>query len=54
MKHIWMIIAIISLIIGIHKTWDHGLNDSFLFFIFAVIAFLMYLVRKNISKQDNK
>ncbi|MBN2757857.1 MAG: hypothetical protein JXR51_11820 [Bacteroidales bacterium] len=53
MKHIWMIIAILSLIIGIHKTWLHGFKDSYLFFIFVIIAFLMYLVRKNISKQDN-
>jgi len=53
MKHIWMIIAIINLIIGIHKTWLHGLSNSYLFFIFAVVSFLMYLIRKKISEQDN-
>ena len=53
MKHIWIIIAILSLIIGIHKTWLQGLNNSYLFFIFAVVAFFMYLIRKKISQQDN-
>ena len=52
MKHLWIIISIISLIIGIHKTWLHGLSNSYLFFIFAIIAFLMFLVRKKISQQD--
>ena len=53
MKHIWIIIAIMSLLIGIHKTWYHGLSNSYLMFIYAVVASLMYRVRKNISQQND-
>ncbi len=49
MKHIWMIVAILSLLAGIHKTWKIGLEESYLFFIFAFIAFIMYLIRKNMG-----
>jgi ABC-type multidrug transport system permease subunit len=50
MKHIWMVVAILSLLAGIHKTWRFGLQESYLFFIFAFIAFIMYLIRKNMGK----
>ncbi len=49
MKHIWMIVAILSLLAGIHKTWQFGLKESYLFFIFALISFIMYLIRKNMD-----
>ncbi|MCF6240606.1 MAG: hypothetical protein L3J74_04585 [Bacteroidales bacterium] len=49
MKHIWMIVAILSLIAGVHKTWLLGIEKSYLFFIFAIIAFIMYLIRKNMG-----
>jgi flagellar biogenesis protein FliO len=54
MKHVWFVVSIISLIAGIHKTWLFGFKESYLFFIFAVIAFLMYLLRKNMSASDKK
>lgn len=56
MKHVWMVVAIISLIGGIHKTWMYGIKESFLFFIFVLIAILMYLLRKNmdISNKNKK
>lgn len=46
-----MLVTILSLLAGIHKTWRFGLQDSYLFFIFALIAFIMYLFRKNMGKQ---
>ncbi len=49
MKHVWMIVAILSLLAGVHKTWKIGLSESYLFFIFAFVAFIMYLIRKNID-----
>jgi len=49
MKHVWIIVAIISLIAAIHKAWQFGFKESYLFFIFAIIAFLMYLFRKNMT-----
>jgi len=49
MKHVWMVVAIASLLAGVHKTWKQGLQESYLFFIFALIAFIMYLIRKNMK-----
>ena len=54
MKHVWFVVGIISLIAAIHKTWLFGFKESYLFFIFAVVAFLMYLLRKNMSASDKK
>ena len=54
MKHVWFVVSIISLIAAIHKTWLFGIKESYLFFIFAVVAFLMYLIRKNMGTQDKK
>ncbi len=54
MKHVWFVVAIISLIAGIHKTWMFGLKESYLFFIFAVVAILMYLLRKNMNTPNKK
>ncbi len=52
MKHVWFVVAIISLIAGIHKTWMFGFKESYLFFIFAVIAALMYLLRRNMNNPN--
>ena len=54
MKHVWIIVAIISLIAAIHKAWQFGLKESYLFFIFAIIAFMMYLFRKNMTTPNKK
>lgn len=54
MKHVWFVVGIISLIAGIHKTWLLGIQESYLFFIFAIVSFLMYLLRKNMGAQDKK
>ncbi len=54
MKHIWFVVALVSLIAAIHKTWMLGFKESYLFFIFAIIAFLMYLFRKNMTTPGKK
>lgn len=54
MKHVWFVVGLISLIAGIHKTWLLGIQESYLFFIFAIVSFLMYLLRKNMGAQDKK
>jgi len=54
MKHVWLVVAIMSLIAAVHKTWMFGVKESYLFFIFAVIAFLMYLVRKKMGDSNKK
>lgn len=43
----WLIVAILSIIAGMHKTYQHGFGKSYLFFIISFISFLMYFYRRN-------
>ncbi len=43
---IWLIIAILSLIAGLHKTYYQSFSESYLFFIITFIAILMYSFRR--------
>lgn len=52
MKHLWIIVSITCLIAAIHRSWMLGFKESYLFFIFAIVAFLMYLLRNYMNKQD--
>ena len=52
MKHLWMVVAILCIIAGIHRSWILGINESFLFFIFAFVALLMYFLRNYLGKQN--
>lgn len=51
MKHLWMVIAILCLIAGIHRSWILGIKESYLFFIFVIVALLMYFLRNYLGKQ---
>lgn len=52
---LWVVISILCLLAGIHQTYSEGLSKSYLFFIFSFVAFIMYLLRKEIrkSKKEN-
>jgi len=52
---LWIIVAILCLSAAIHQTIYEGISKSYVFFIFSLIAFAMYFVRKQIrkSKKDN-
>jgi hypothetical protein len=52
MKHLWMIIAIISLIAAVHRTIVLGFKESYIFYIFVLVAALMYLIRNYMSKNE--
>ncbi|HPD94326.1 MAG: hypothetical protein H6537_02310 [Bacteroidales bacterium] len=55
---IWLGLAIACLGLGIHSTLKFGFSISYMFYILAVVAFLMYLLRryrrKKIENQNNK
>ncbi len=42
----WLIIAIGSLIFGAWKTAEDGFNEGVWFFIFTLIAAIMYTIRR--------
>ena len=52
---LWIIVAVLCLSAAIHQTIYEGISKSYVFFIFSLIAFVMYSVRKQIrkSKKDN-
>ena len=47
---VWLICAFLGLLAGIHKTYYHGFNQSYLFFIITLICILMYLIRRGMRK----
>jgi hypothetical protein len=50
---IWLIVAMLSIVAGIHKTYvDSGFRESYLFFIITFIAVLMYLFRRKLRKKE--
>ncbi len=52
---LWLIVSILSLFAGIHKTYYYNLKDSYIFYIFTLIGLFMYLYRRNLrkNKKDN-
>lgn len=47
---IWLVTSLLCLIAAVHQTYYEGFSESYLFFIFSFIAFIMYLLRKEIRK----
>ncbi|PLX08880.1 MAG: hypothetical protein C0594_05920 [Marinilabiliales bacterium] len=45
---VWLVVAIASLTAGIHKTTKHGFSESYLFFIMALVAILVYSFRRHL------
>jgi hypothetical protein len=51
---IWLGLFFGCIIMGVIKTIQHGLNHSYMFFILAVIAFIMYSIRRTVRKSQKK
>ena len=49
---LWLVVSILSLFAGIHKTIQLSFKESYLFFIFTLIALLMYFYRRNLRKTE--
>ncbi len=47
---IWLMVAILALLAGMHKTYYQGIANSYQFFIIFILALLMYLNRRNTRK----
>ncbi len=52
---LWVVISVLCLFTAIHQTYYEGFSKSYIFFIFSFVAFIMYLLRRQIrkSKKDN-
>lgn len=42
----WLVIAIASIVFGVYETITIGIGESYLFFIFTVVAGIMYGMRR--------
>jgi len=50
----WLVLSIMCLFAGFHKTYLFGFKNSYIFFLLAALAFLMYTVRKYMRKNSDK
>lgn len=51
---LWAVMAVVSLVAGIHKTYNHGFQKSLLFFGFVILSLIMYMLKRNMRiKNDN-
>lgn len=51
---IWIITSILCLLAAVHQTYYEGFTKSYILFIFSFVAFIMYLLRKQMRKSDKK
>ena len=52
-EYIWLGAFVLAIIAGSHKTYYHGFKQSWLFFAIAVVAILMFFLRRHFRKQQN-
>lgn len=43
---VWLIISILSLIAGMHKTYIGGIKESYPLFIITAVSIFIYLLRR--------
>ncbi len=53
-EFVWFSIAIICLVAGIHKTIVQDIGQGYIYFIFVVVALLMFFLRKYLRKTLEK
>ncbi|NOQ24050.1 MAG: hypothetical protein GQ564_01700 [Bacteroidales bacterium] len=49
---IWIITSILCLLAAVHQSYYEGFTKSYILFIFSFVAFIMYLLRKQMRKSD--
>ena len=54
LKKIWLVIAIFSTLIALYFTVIDQFNGDFVYFLLALMAWGIYLVRRGIDKRLNK
>jgi Ca2+/Na+ antiporter len=51
--YLWLSVAIICLITGIHQTITRGFSESYMFFLFTTFALLFFLYYNNLRKNSS-
>jgi uncharacterized membrane protein len=48
---VWLLTAIMCLITGIYQTYNEGITQSWVFFLFTIFAFVLFIIRRNMGKK---
>jgi hypothetical protein len=53
-EYVWLVLTVLCFAAAIHQTFKLGFSESYVFFIFAVMAFFMYYIRRTLrlAKKD--
>ena len=54
LEYTWLLIAVLSLGAGVHKTYKMGIGASYGFYIMTFISVFMYMFRRNLRISQNK
>jgi len=46
LERVWLVIGLTSLVVGIYETITLGIATSYMFFMFTIIAGILYTLRK--------
>jgi len=49
---VWLITAVLCFLTAIHQTIFEGISKSYLFFIFSLVALIIYLLRRQMRKSN--
>jgi len=55
LEYVWLILAIVSIVIGTAKFYKTGFGNSYIYYIIAAVAGFMYMLRRAMRKfTENK
>ena len=56
MEKVWLVVAVISVLMGIYQGYlvSFSSKDSYLFFVIAIVSFGMFSMRRKMRKDEEK
>ncbi|HBX49862.1 MAG: hypothetical protein A2275_03035 [Bacteroidetes bacterium RIFOXYA12_FULL_35_11] len=54
LEYTWLVIAVLSVIAAVHKTYRQGFSESYPFYIITFIAVLMFFFRRYTRKNNSQ
>ncbi len=54
LEYLWLLVAIVSLIMGFFQWYKVGLNEGISFFIITLVSIFMYAYRRRFRIQQNR
>jgi hypothetical protein len=54
LKYVWLAVFFLCVIVGVHSSIKRGISDSYVFFIFALISFGFFWLRRKPAERENQ